>query len=119
MSKTIKVPETLNLKSAKKWLKNKKQNIRNLKPKTKSQKKNLKNIGKTATLSIIAIPAVIDWKITFFIITNFLLFLYYIYFCKMIDKRNQLRIQKMKRYENKSEGIKKRMANLKQFKKPV
>jgi len=119
MSKTIKVPGKLNLKSAKEWLKNKKQNFKIKKPRTKNQKKNLKNIGKTATLSILAIPLVIDWRITFFIIINFLLFLYYIYFCKMVDERNQLRIEKMKKYEDKSEGVKKRMENLKQFKEPV
>ena len=114
-----KVPEKLNLKSAKEWLKNKKTNLKSPKPKTKKQKKNLKNISKTATISLLAIPAVIDWRITTFILGNFLLYLYYLYFCKMIDKRNQERIQKMKKYESKPEGVKKRMANLKQFKNPV
>lgn len=111
----LKCPENLNLKQAKSWFKNSKIKIK--KTKKKIPKKGFKKITKTATISILAFPLIIDWKITFFIVINFLMFVYYKYFCKMVDQRNQARIQKMKKYKNKSEGVKKRMANLKQFKK--
>lgn len=111
----LKCPENLNLKQAKSWFKNSKIKIK--KAKKKIKKKDFKKFTKTATISILAVPLIIDWRITFFIISNVLMFAYYKYFCKMIDQRNQARIEKMKKYEDKSEGIKKRMANLKQFKK--
>lgn len=113
--------DSLNIKQIKQlthFLQNKKSK-KHLQPKTTFFRKNLvKKISKTATLSLLATPLVVDWRTTLFIIGNFLFYLYYLYFCKMVDKRNQERIQKMKKYEDKPDGVKKRMANLKQFKKP-
>ena len=107
--------DKLNVRTLKEYLKNKNSKSKSKSKKTKPKKK-IKNLSQKATVSFIAFLGVVDWQVSLFIFVNLLFYTYYKYFCKMIDQRKAKRIEKMKKYEDKDEGVKKRMKNLKQFK---
>ena len=107
--------DKLNVRTLKEYFKNK-ESKNKPKPKKSKPKKKTKNLSQKATLSFIAFLGVVDWQISLFILFNLLFYIYYRYFCRMVDQRKAKRIEKMKKYKNKNKGIQKRMKNLKQFK---
>jgi len=106
--------DNFNVKSLKKYFKNKPKIKKSEKVNKPKIKKPIKNLTKKASISLISLIFLLDHRVWVFIIVNLALFYYYKHFCNMVDKRAEIKKQKLAKYK-KQKGVLKRMANLKQF----